>query len=209
MQAAKRTVAAGDQPVGIDHFAKSYDTLAPTLRSGKLRRNFQGYTDDNCEVTIGFGSSSISCFPGGYIQNEVATGRYSAAISGGVFAHSKGFELSKDEIVRAWIIEPLMCDFAFDKVDLISKFGAGADSYWNEAVAIAAEDRVELCSHDTNPFTTKPNVKPLVRIIAVKFDLVQPQQVSTFKCHVRINRQSLFPLVRVASANQEFPWFYY
>ena len=169
-QAAGSIMGTGYDPIGIDHFAKPHDTLAVASRKGKLRRNFQGYTDDDCDVMIGFGPSSISRFPAGYVQNEIATGRYNAAISDGGFAFTKGLELSNDDIIRGWIIERLMCDFTFSKADLILKFGTNADFYWDEAVVIAAGDRDGLCCVEVDKFTLKPDMKPLVRIVAAKFD---------------------------------------
>ena len=77
---------------------------------------------------IGFGPSSISRFPIGLIQNEIATARYSTAISKGMFAFAKGLELSLDDIIGGWIVERLMCDFTFSHAKFVSKFGAEAES---------------------------------------------------------------------------------
>ena len=41
--------------IGIDHFAKPDDPLASAAASGKLHRNFQGYTDDDSRVLLGLG----------------------------------------------------------------------------------------------------------------------------------------------------------
>ena len=169
-QAALSIVAGGYQAIGIDHFAKPYDTLATASRNGKLKRNFQGYTDDDCEVMLGFGPSSISRFPAGYIQNEVATGRYTAAIFDGKFAAAKGLELYEDDIIRGWIIERLMCDFAFTKAELTAKFGNAADAYWQQAQAIALNDHNGLCMIEGSTFALKLEARPLVRVIASKFD---------------------------------------
>ncbi|MGB3315950.1 MAG: radical SAM protein, partial [Albidovulum sp.] len=56
-------VTDGYDEIGIDHFALPTDGLARAARSGRLRRNFQGYTDDTAEALIGLGASSISRFP--------------------------------------------------------------------------------------------------------------------------------------------------
>src|SRR5690606_5812405 len=62
-------VADGYAEIGIDHFALPTDGLAVAAREGRLRRNFQGYTDDTASVLVGLGASSISRFPQGYAQN--------------------------------------------------------------------------------------------------------------------------------------------
>jgi oxygen-independent coproporphyrinogen-3 oxidase len=66
----------GYTPVGFDHFARPGDSLAQATVSGRLRRNFQGFTEDQAPVLIGLGASSISCFPNLLIQNEKNAGRY-------------------------------------------------------------------------------------------------------------------------------------
>ncbi|WP_375266750.1 hypothetical protein [Planktotalea sp.] len=57
-------LAAGFAAIGIDHFAKPTDSLYKADQAGTLRRNFQGYTDDQSETLIGFGASAISRFRG-------------------------------------------------------------------------------------------------------------------------------------------------
>ena len=51
--------------MGIDHFAKKTDSLFDALQTGRLQRNFQGYTDDPSATLIGFGASAISRFKEG------------------------------------------------------------------------------------------------------------------------------------------------
>ena len=41
--------------IGIDHFATQDDGLTHALRAGHLKRNFQGYTDDQAPILIGLG----------------------------------------------------------------------------------------------------------------------------------------------------------
>ena len=66
----------GYVPVGFDHFARSQDSIAQAALTGKLYRNFQGFTEDPAPVLIGLGASSISCFPDRIVQNEKNAGRY-------------------------------------------------------------------------------------------------------------------------------------
>src|SRR5690606_41727364 len=70
-------------PVGFDHFARSSDPLAEAALGGRLRRNFQGFTDDDAPFLIGLGASAISSFPRLLIQNEKNTGRYRTLLSRG------------------------------------------------------------------------------------------------------------------------------
>jgi oxygen-independent coproporphyrinogen-3 oxidase len=76
----------GYDEIGIDHFARPTDSMAVAARTGHLRRNFQGYTDDTCDVLIGLGASAISKFPQGFAQNASATAQYAASVREGQMA---------------------------------------------------------------------------------------------------------------------------
>ena len=72
--------------VGMDHFAKPDDELARAQASGKLHRNFQGYTTHgNCDL-IGFGISSISQIGDWYLQNQTTMDGYEEALGAGATA---------------------------------------------------------------------------------------------------------------------------
>src|SRR6056300_1729505 len=88
--ASKLFMWDGYAEIGIDHFALNGDGLETAQKNGTLRRNFQGYTDDQAEVLIGVGASSISRFPQGYAQNDPSTSKHTAAIRDGKFSVAKG-----------------------------------------------------------------------------------------------------------------------
>lgn len=73
----------GYRAIGFDHFAKPDDPLARAAATGKLRRNFQGFTDDQSLTLIGLGSSAVSSLPGLLMQNEKNSGRYRMLASQG------------------------------------------------------------------------------------------------------------------------------
>jgi oxygen-independent coproporphyrinogen III oxidase len=100
--------------IGIDHFARPGDALARVAMSGRLHRNFQGYTDDSRETLIGFGASSISRFSDGYVQNISDVPSYVRAITGGRLAAARGCRLDAADKQRARTIESLMCAFQVD-----------------------------------------------------------------------------------------------
>lgn len=111
-------IADGFVEIGIDHFARPDDGLAKAQRGGRLRRNFQGYTDDQADVLIGMGASSISRFPQGFAQNAPATGAYTAAIRDGRLPIVRGHAFSAEDKWRGRMIEALMCDFAVDAAEM-------------------------------------------------------------------------------------------
>ena len=105
--------------IGIDHFATQEDGLTRALKSGKLKRNFQGYTDDQAEVLIGVGASSISRFPQGYAQNAPATSAHTKAIREGRFSTSRGHLFKGQDVLRSRLIEALMCDFQINTAEIL------------------------------------------------------------------------------------------
>lgn len=161
---------AGYLKIGIDHFARPGDSMAVALEAGALRRNFQGYTTDVCDVLLGLGGSSISKYPGGYVQNLVATARYEDAIAAGDPPCGKGLRLSRDDQIRAYIIEELMCRFELSFDALRARFGAVADDYIAEAKLIADHDADGLCSVGKDRFQITCFGRTFARVVAAKFD---------------------------------------
>jgi oxygen-independent coproporphyrinogen III oxidase len=96
-------------PVGFDHFALPGDPLAAAAHGDSVRRNFQGFTDDNSDVLIGLGASAISRFPDRILQNEKNSGRYRQLVSQCRLPATRGIILSCDDRDRGRIIADLLC----------------------------------------------------------------------------------------------------
>ena len=115
--------AAGYISVGMDHYAKPEDELSKALTSKKLHRNFQGYaTKETTGQVYGFGTSSISQFNGAYIQNTKNLGKYMESIENSDFAVERGYELSKNDIIRREVITDIMCNGHFSFEEMSNKF---------------------------------------------------------------------------------------
>lgn len=167
-RASQMLVDAGYQAIGIDHFAKAGDTLANAARAGRLRRNFQGYTDDQATTIVGLGASSIGSFRQGYVQNIPATGQYEKQVLAGGLAAIRGVELDADDRMRRWVIERIMCEFGFSLDELMRTYGAPAIAVVVEAQSLAAAD--EFLVIRDNRFEILPPARPFARSIAAKFD---------------------------------------
>ena len=172
--AEQALLAAGYHKIGFDHFAKPDDSMAVAERAGHLHRNFQGYTTDDCQTMLGLGASSIGRYRGGYVQNIVATGQYKAAIERGELPVAKGFRLNRDDDIRAFMIERLMCDFAISAASLRSEFGAEAEPYIDEMQHIALMEQDGLCAMEHGVFSVPRPTQTFVRIIASRFDAYLP-----------------------------------
>lgn len=167
--AAERFTAAGLERIGIDHFARAGDGLFRAARTGRLRRNFQGYTDDTCPTLIGFGASAVSRYPHGYVQNAPAAAAWHQAIATGGLAGAKGFALSPEDVLRGRAIEMLLCDFRIDTVELSNAFGPAAATL-APVIAETAQRYAGLVEAGEQGFVILPEGWPLARIIASAFD---------------------------------------
>ncbi len=119
LAAAERLQDEGYVPVGFDHFALPNDPLA----SGKVRRNFQGYTTDGAWTLLGLGASAIGRLPQGYVQNQTGELAWRQAIAKGELATVRGVPLTDDDRFRREIIEQLMCELTVDLADLCARHG--------------------------------------------------------------------------------------
>ncbi|SFI53711.1 oxygen-independent coproporphyrinogen III oxidase [Aerobium aerolatum] len=169
-QVAARIVAeAGYDIIGLDHFALPTDTLAKAARAGKLRRNFQGYTDDLCETLIGFGPSSVSRYRQGHAQNIPATGEYQRQVRAGTLPTARGIVFTDEDRLRGWVIEKLMCDFSFSGRQALELFGAAARKVLAEA-AVVSQDEAPMLVREGDLFVVPEQHRVLVRVVAARFD---------------------------------------
>jgi oxygen-independent coproporphyrinogen-3 oxidase len=159
----------GYHQIGIDHFAVPDDTLAIAARTGKLRRNFQGYTDDPADVLIGLGASSISRFPQGYAQNASATSDYTKSIRAGEFATARGHQFKGEDLLRGRMIEAVMCDFEIRIGELRASFPDFEDQI-HSLLADTAHQFGEFVDLTAERLHIRAQGRPLTRIIARHFD---------------------------------------
>ncbi|MFZ3581845.1 oxygen-independent coproporphyrinogen III oxidase [Loktanella sp. DJP18] len=169
MQAQDVLTGRGYRAIGIDHFARPTDTLAKADAAGLLRRNFQGYTDDQSATLLGFGASAISAFGQGFVQNAVATSAWQVRVTRDGMSGQKGYVLRPQDQVVAQIIADLMCRFTFDPDALARRFPDQA-----RLIATAGSmlrDRFgPLFDAPGNAMTLQGDARPLVRIIAQHVD---------------------------------------
>ncbi|WP_274628218.1 oxygen-independent coproporphyrinogen III oxidase [Arvimicrobium flavum] len=167
--AARILVEGGYEAVGIDHFAKPGDSLAQAARTGRLHRNFQGYTDDSLETLIGLGPSSVSRFREGYAQNHVPMPAYQRDVVAGQLPIAKGIAFTPEDRVRSWVIERLMCDFAFSTQSITQGFGKDAEDVCREADSLARA-APDMLVRNGDRFVIPPDSRMFARSVAARFD---------------------------------------
>ena len=163
---AQRLIEHGYVRVGLDHFARPGDALA----SGRIARNFQGYTADRADALLGIGASAIGRLPEGYVQNATGVAEYERRLRHYGLATAKGHALTDDDKLRGHVIERLMCDLAFSADDLRRRFGRMAQPMLGEAEALLAADMDGLLERTADGFTVTEHGRPFVRSFASRFD---------------------------------------
>ncbi|SNT68795.1 oxygen-independent coproporphyrinogen III oxidase [Paracoccus seriniphilus] len=162
-------LADGFSEIGIDHFARPNDSLARARNLGRLRRNFQGYTDDRSQILLGLGASSISRFPQGYAQNAPATGAYTALVRAGRLPSTRGHVFSAEDRWRGRMIESLMCHFHIETAEMVRDYGISPSQLTHLYGPIRAKFR-NLVRVTPHAFHITQEGRPLTRIIAQQFD---------------------------------------
>jgi oxygen-independent coproporphyrinogen-3 oxidase len=157
--------------IGMDHFALPEDELVLARENGTLQRNFQGYsTHRQCDL-VALGVSGIGGIGNMFAQNSVSTIEYEEIIERGELPIKKGLLVDDDDLLRAAVIQDLMC---YDSLDF-DKFGAehGIDfrEYFAEEVGqLDVLEKDGLIELSDKGIAITPEGRLLLRNIAMTFD---------------------------------------
>jgi oxygen-independent coproporphyrinogen III oxidase len=169
--AIEKLTAAGYEYIGMDHFALPGDDLARAQAEGSLHRNFMGYTTHAETDLIGLGVSSISHVGDSFSQNHRDLPSWEAALDAGVLPIWRGLQLSADDVIRADLIQQLMCQGIIDMPALESRYAIDFKAYFADAMAalepLAADGLVEL---GEPVIRATDRGRMLLRTIAMCFD---------------------------------------
>ena len=162
---------AGYVYIGMDHFALPDDELAGAVADGSLHRNFMGYTTHAQTDLIGFGVSAISHVGTTYSQNARDLPEWQAAISEGRLPVSRGLCLTDEDVLRADVIQALMCQAMVSIPDVEARYHIDFGEHFRDALAALepmVEDGLVRVSSDAIKVTTRGRL--LLRNIAMCFD---------------------------------------
>ncbi|MCC8424909.1 oxygen-independent coproporphyrinogen III oxidase [Mucilaginibacter sp. UR6-11] len=95
--------------IGMDNFALPGDKLLIAQAQGKLHRNFMGYTNQNTQLLIGLGVSSISDACYAYAQNLKTVEDYLKVVNEGELPVFKGHVLTGEDLIIRKHILNIMC----------------------------------------------------------------------------------------------------
>ncbi len=171
--------------VGMDHFAKPDDELVIAQDSGRLYRNFQGYsTHADCDM-VAMGVTAISQVNNIYSQNVRDEETYFKMIDEDQLPLMRGLTLTKDDLLRRDLINQLICNFKLDMRAFGSKHAIQFADYFNyELDKLATMQNDRLLQIENSILTVLPAGRLLIRNICMVFD-----------AHLKDNRESRFSKV--------------
>jgi oxygen-independent coproporphyrinogen-3 oxidase len=98
----ERLGAQGYVEIGFDQYALVGDPLVPALASGRLSRNFMGFSASRTDALIGLGVSAIGDARAAYAQNEKNLQQYEARVAAGELPLQRGHVLDAQDVqIRA------------------------------------------------------------------------------------------------------------
>ncbi|WP_097929384.1 oxygen-independent coproporphyrinogen III oxidase [Monaibacterium marinum] len=168
-QAAKTLATGGYDQIGIDHFARAGDGLHMARQNQTLRRNFQGYTDDDCAWLIGLGASSVSRMPQGYTQNNPSTSEWQKGVLDGRLTTVRGHKFTAEDVMIAAMIEELLCQFRITPARIAARTHAKLHAI--ESTMSSLLDRFpQIVERDANGVFIAEDAHVLARIVAAALD---------------------------------------
>ena len=173
--AIERLTAAGYLYIGMDHFALPDDELALAQARGGLHRNFMGYTTHADSDLVGLGVSAISHVGDSYSQNPRDIASWRARLDQGHLPVFRGLLLGEDDLLRADVIQSLMCQGQVPMAALERRYGIDFNAYFASSLArlqvLQADGLVRV---DTDSIEVTPAGRLLLRVVAACFDAYLP-----------------------------------
>jgi oxygen-independent coproporphyrinogen III oxidase len=169
--AVDKLSAAGYTYIGMDHFALPEDDLARAQAAGTLQRNFMGYTTHaQCDL-VGLGMSAISHIGDSFSQNPRDLAGWEVALDQGRLPVWRGRRLDEDDVLRANVIQQLMCQGYIDIAGIERRHEIDFHAYFADALE-KLKRLVEdgLATVDAQRIAATSGGRLLLRIIAMCFD---------------------------------------
>ncbi len=169
--AIERLGAHGYVHIGLDHFALPDDALAIAQRMGVLHRNFMGYTTQpDCDM-IGLGVSAIGRIGPSYGQNARMLETWQASVRAGVLPIERGCELSRDDMLRRFVIMSMMCNGTIPFAAVERDYLVSAQQVFRDELERLREfEALGLVRIDADGVTATTLGRFFVRPIAMLFD---------------------------------------
>lgn len=169
--ALESLTAAGYVHIGMDHFALPADGLVTARDDGTLYRNFQGYTTHAHSDLVSVGASAIGRIGRLYVQNAKGLGEYQSAIDSGQMPLSRGLMMTRDDEIRADVIQHIMCRRRICGEDIESRWQIDFARYFSQELQVLATLEADgLLALSGHAVTLTARGDFMMRNIAMVFD---------------------------------------
>ena len=157
--------------IGMDHYVLPEDDLARAQSEGRLQRNFQGYSLQMADDTLGLGVSAISHIGDYYLQNERALNRYYERLEEGDIAIARGCKMTAEDKIRRQIIMQLISDLKLDIAECEDQFGINfIEKFRWQMDQLSAMELDGLVEISASEIQVTPKGRPFLRNICMPFD---------------------------------------
>lgn len=157
--------------IGMDHYVLPEDDLARAQSEGRLQRNFQGYSLQMADDTLGLGVSAISHIGDYYLQNERALNRYYQRLEEGDIAIARGCKMTAEDKIRRQIIMQLISDLKLDIAECEDQFGINfIEKFRWQMDQLSAMELDGLVEISASEIQVTPKGRPFLRNICMPFD---------------------------------------
>ena len=183
----KTLTSSGYAYIGMDHFAKLGDELDLAQKTGTLHRNFQGYSTNNAPVIHGFGVSAISTLHHHYCQNVKTLDKYYELIDQKKLPIKQGYKLNRDDEIRRYVINSLLCHSVLDFATLNTLYGIRFFDYFSnlqQELSILKKDGLIAINDDS--LSILPKGRLLARSVCKIFDIYLNSKQATSRRFSRI-----------------------
>lgn len=169
--ALKQFTDAGYIYIGLDHFALPKDSLSVALETGKLNRNFMGYTSHRGARIYGFGASAISSLPRAFAQNTKEIAAYQTGVMAGSLPVERGLARTREDELRGEIIESLLCMGSVDIPRIERDYAIEFESHFASTLSALKEFETDgLLIRDSLSLRVTAIGRLFARNIAMTFD---------------------------------------
>jgi oxygen-independent coproporphyrinogen-3 oxidase len=163
--------AAGYVYIGMDHFALPRDALAIAQRAGGLHRNFMGYTTHAQTDLFGLGVSAISHVGDSFSQSHRDQDTWAACLARGELPVWRGRRMDEDDVIRADVIQRLMCHGEVNFGTVGREHGIVFRDYFAPSLhALAPLVHDGLVRVEADGLRVTPRGRGLLRVVAMRFD---------------------------------------
>lgn len=171
---------AGYEFIGIDHFARSGDSLVTARDSGTLHRNFQGYTTHAETDLLGFGVSAISAVAGVFAQNQRDLQAWSDCVDAGRIPVFRGYERTEDDALRGSVIESWLCSGRILKDEVERLFPIRFDEYFADELKALKQFETDglLVGLESRVISSTQQGRIFMRAAARVFDAFQSAAIA-------------------------------